>query len=219
MSANSALNSLASTDAATVVRRATKSIVAVSGTALLTLVAVAISIAPQLAEACQMNRGAVFSGGWWQIVTCHFTHWNLDHLFWDAIVFAGLGALCERRHRLSWTICVCGSAIAIPLGLLALCPEMMTYRGLSGLDSAIFALFIVHSLKDSRRQSDRTGVLIYSATSLGFAAKLGFESMTGSTFFVNSSAAGFVPIVEAHVLGAAIGAVVGLCLWERDALQ
>lgn len=218
MSANSTLNSAASSGVAAV-NRSEKAIVAVSGTALLTLVAVAISFAPRLAEACQMNRGTVFSGGWWQVLTCHFTHWNLDHLFWDAIVFAGLGALCERRHRLSWAICVCVSVIAIPPGLLALCPETMTYRGLSGLDSAIFALFVVHSLKDSWRQSDRTGVLIYSTTSLGFAAKLAFESMTGSTFFVNSTAAGFVPIVEAHVLGAAIGAVVGLCFWEHKAMQ
>lgn len=219
MSANSALNSPASTGVATVVNRSANAITAVSGTALLTLVAVAISLTPLLAEACQMNRGAVFGGSWWQTVTCHFTHWNLDHLFWDAIVFAGLGALCERRDRLSWAVCVGGSAIVIPLGLLALCPEMMTYRGLSGLDSAIFALFVVRSLKDSFQRNDRSGVLVYSAVSLGFAAKLAFESLTHSTFFVDSSAAGFVPIVEAHVLGAAIGAVVGLCFWKHKAKQ
>lgn len=213
------MNSTKSSRLGSVISCSTKAVAAVSGTVLLTLVAISVSIAPMLAEASQLNRGAVLAGERWQILTCHLTHWNLDHLFWDVLVFAGLGVICERRDRVSWAICVGGSTIAIPLGLLVLCPEMATYRGLSGLDSAIFALFIIQSLKDSWRRSDRSGMLVYSAVSLGFAAKLAFESLTHSTFFVDSSAAGFVPIVEAHVLGAVIGALVGICFWMRTSAE
>src|SRR5262245_43857249 len=42
----------------------------------------------------------------WRLWTGHFTHWNGDHLFWDLIVFIGLGAYCERRNRLAFLVLV-----------------------------------------------------------------------------------------------------------------
>lgn len=215
MSANSQLVSVDTGSAALTAEDLGKTAAAVSGTVLLTLLAAVISLAPAVAAACQMHRDMVLGGAWWQLLTCHLTHWNIDHLFWDAVVFAGLGAICEHRQRLSWAICVCGSAIAIPIALLVLCPAMTTYRGLSGIDSAIFALFVVGNLADARKRKDRNGVLIYATVILGFAAKLAFEVGTDSTFFVDSRAAGFVPIVEAHVVGAMVGTLVACCTFIR----
>jgi len=45
------------------------------------------------------------------------------------------------------------------------------------------------------------------AVAVGFVAKLVFELATGGTLFVDSPAAGMVPVPLAHVAGGLVGAV------------
>ena len=147
--------------------------------------------------------------GLWRILTCHWVHWNLEHLFWSAATFVVLGALCERENRRQFLACVVGSACAIPLALYALMPGLRTYGGLSGLDAALFVLIAVTLLRERLPAREWRWILACGALLLAFAGKVGYELVTGSTVFVTPDPA-MTPVPLAHAVGGAIGALVGI---------
>jgi rhomboid family GlyGly-CTERM serine protease len=147
--------------------------------------------------------------GLWRIFTCHWVHWNLEHLFWSAATFVVLGALCERENRRQFLACVVGSACAIPLALYALMPELRTYGGLSGVDAALFVLIAVTLLRERLPAREWSWILACAGLLLAFAGKVGFELATGSTVFVTPDPA-MTPVPLAHAVGGAVGALVGL---------
>ena len=113
---------------------------------------------------------------------------------------AGVGGL-------AWTVLL--AALLIPAAVWLACPELQTYRGLSGIDSALLALLAVGVLRDALRPGGRRAVAVAcAAVMLGFGAKLAYELATGAALFVDAEAAGFVPVPVAHAVGAAVGGVV-----------
>jgi len=175
----------------------------------ITIVIAVVSLAafglPNLSTALQYERTALAAGQVWRLAACHTTHFNFDHLAWDLGVFALLGAICERRNRRAFLTCIGLSAVMIPLGILWLMPQMDTYRGLSGIDTALFTLLGVWLLKSAVERRHWLGASIVGALMAAAVAKVGFELATGSTLFVNDVAAGFTPLPLAHILGAAAG--------------
>ena len=136
----------------------------------------------------ELQRG----GDAWRIVTCHFTHFTHEQLAWDALALLGLGIVSERRSRAAFHATLFASMIVIPLAVLAFDPRIDTYRGLSGIDSALFALLVVS-----------TRSWLFGAA---FAAKIAFEAATGGAVF-----AGDITVVPvAHVAGTVVGAMVAL---------
>jgi rhomboid family GlyGly-CTERM serine protease len=172
---------------------------------LFVLVAAAASLVPGVAERLQFDRAAIAGGQWWRLVTSHFVHWSSEHLFWDLLAFAVLGWLCERDHVRAFLRCVAYSAVLIPLVLAWATPDMTAYRGLSGIDSALFALLAVRVGHQAVAEKDGLKLGIAGVVAAGFAAKVGFELLTGTTLFVDSSAAGMTPVPLAHVVGGFIG--------------
>ena len=159
----------------------------------------------------QYDRAALAAGEVWRLVTCHWTHWSPDHLAWDAATFALLGWACARRSVRQYIATVCVSAMLIPLAVWQTHPDMVTYRGLSGIDSALLALLAVGVLRDEAGPGGRRAVAwACAAVLLGFAAKLAYELASGATLFVDAAAAGFVPVPLAHASGALVGAAVAL---------
>jgi rhomboid family GlyGly-CTERM serine protease len=142
----------------------------------------------------------------WRWFTAHFTHWSVSHLTWDLVVFLGLGILCERRSRKGFLQCIAFAAFAITVAVATCCPNISVYRGLSGLDSALFGWLLAdlasHAL--ARRRS-KTVLLIAIMAGL-FVAKTAIECFTQSTIFV-SAASTFVPVPLAHVVGFVAGAI------------
>ena len=172
---------------------------------MITLFLAALAAAATLlgdGAALQYARGAAP----WTIITSHFTHWTLDQFFWGLAVFVPLGIACERRSRTRFLLALSGSAIAIPLALGALAPSIGAYRGLSGLDSALFAL-LACSVAGERRSGDAATLLIVGAAALGFGGKIAFELFTGSPMFASQLGAGIVPVPLAHAVGAVVGVV------------
>ena len=113
------------------------------GVALLfTLLALVVFAVPSLTGSFEFERSLVADGQWWRLTTCHWAHWSADHLFWDLIVFAALGAVCERINRSRLVVCLVVSAVLIPCAVWLLAPGLTFYRGLSGLDSALFTLLL-----------------------------------------------------------------------------
>lgn len=181
---------------------------------LVTLLIAALSLAaacvPSLPAVLQYDRPAIASGQVWRLVTCHATHFNLDHLVWDLGVFVLLGAICERRHLRAFLACLGLSAAIIPLGVLWLMPQMMTYRGLSGIDTALFTLLGIWLLQSAIERRQWLSVAVVSGLMVGAVGKVCFELATGNTLFVNDTAAGFTPLPLAHILGAAAGMAIAI---------
>jgi rhomboid family GlyGly-CTERM serine protease len=172
--------------------------------------AVVASATPLAAEAWEYNRESILHGEWSRLLTGHLTHWNFDHLFWDAATFLLLGIACVWRSLGRTVTTLLGAAVAISASLLLFQPEMATYRGLSGLDSALFTLLAAMIWRESRRDGRWKLGAVAIAAGAGFLAKAAYESATGTTLFVDSSAAGFIPLASAHLIGGAVGAIVGL---------
>ncbi|MDH3716583.1 MAG: rhombosortase [Planctomycetota bacterium] len=186
---------------------------------LLGVVAVTVGVSPTFQELLQFDAVAIVAGEYWRFVTGHLVHWNFDHLFWDLSVFVVLGAMCERRNRTAFLACLLGSAAAISLYTLVALPQMPIYRGLSGIDTALFALLGVGLFADAQSSGNRTMQWIIAVAMLGLIAKTTYEFATDATIFVDHATAAFVPITMAHVLGASVGFAVGLAEITRDLIR
>ena len=171
---------------------------------------------PAAADWLQYERSAVARGELWRIVTCHLTHWSVEHLFWDVAALLFLGFVIEQDKRGRFLMCIGLSACLIPLSVAALMPQLSTYRGLSGIDSAVFMLLAVTLLADSHQQQDWGWTLVCAAVIGGFAAKTGLEFATGTTLFVNSAEAKMLPVPLAHVIGAGVGVLTAV-QWNAPA--
>jgi membrane associated rhomboid family serine protease len=132
----------------------------------------------------------------YEIVTCHFLHWSVHHFVWDAIAFVALGIACARRDLAATLMTLAVAILVIPLAVTAFAPEVAVYRGLSGLDSALFAFLVV-------QLRSRIAVVF----GVAFLAKILFELTTGTAFFATNLGEGIVAVPVAHIAGAIVGAI------------
>jgi rhomboid family GlyGly-CTERM serine protease len=142
----------------------------------------------------------------WRWFTAHFTHWSVSHLTWDLIVFLALGILCERRNRKGFLQCITGAALTITATVAVWCPTISVYRGLSGLDSALFGWLLVDVASPALARRNWTAVFPIAIMAGLFVAKTAIECFTQGTIFV-SAASTFVPVPLAHVAGFVAGAI------------
>ncbi|HOX08224.1 MAG TPA: rhombosortase [Planctomycetota bacterium] len=177
---------------------------------LLSAAALAVFLVPGAARLLEYDRSALAAGELWRLVTCHWTHWGAEHLIWDMVVFALLGAACEGRSRRRLWLGLALSALLVPAAVWLVIPGMERYRGLSGLDSMLFALLATEVLREKLAAGRRLWALAAAAAALAFAGKIAWELATGTAVFVDSSAAGMVPVPLAHLVGAACGALAGM---------
>ncbi len=184
---------------------------------LLSAAALLVAVVPGAAGFLEYDRAAIAAGEIWRIVTGHWTHVNADHLIWDVLTFAVLGALCERAHRGRFLACVAGSALAIPPVVGALLPELATYRGLSGIDCALFALLAATGFREGLAAGRRGWAVAAGAALLALLAKVTYEATTGGTLFVDSASAGMIPVPLAHVVGAVVGIAAAWLPWRGSA--
>lgn len=168
---------------------------------------------PGAAAWLEWDRARVAQGEAWRLVTCHLTHFTPDHLLWDAAVFIVLGAAVERRSPRRFALCTAASALAIPAAIAALAPGIATYRGLSGIDSALFALYASLVMREAAADGQRGIVAAVVVLGIGFLSKVAYEVRTGAALFVASAAArgAMVPVPLAHLAGAAVGLAVAAC--------
>lgn len=172
-----------------------------SGAALTLAVPALLFELPGWAEHLQWDRGAVARGEAWRLVTCHWTHWSVRHLAWDLATFVLLALLCEARGRRAFLTAVASSALLIPLILWIALPSLETYRGLSGIDSALFVLAAVLLLREKPWSGP---ALAAGVALLGFLLKVVYESVFGAALFAGSEGL-FVPVPLAHLTGGICG--------------
>ena len=171
--------------------------------------AVAVFLWPGLSAQLQYDRAAIAAGEVWRLVSGHWAHYSLDHVVWDVIAFAALGMPCERKGSPRLLACVVTAAIAISCAVWLLLPGMRIYRGLSGIDSALFTLLIADLLEEQRQTGQARSRLLAGACLVAFLAKIAFELLTGRNVFVSAFDAGTVGVPLAHLVGAGCGLVAG----------
>jgi rhomboid family GlyGly-CTERM serine protease len=168
--------------------------------------AVAVFLVPGAAPGLEYDRAAIGAGQPWRLLTGHWTHWSGAHLAWDVLAFLVLGVACERRGRGRFLACLAMAAFTVSLATWCLRPDLGQYRGLSGLDSALFVLLAVSLMQhavDSRELAAGAWALV------AFLAKLGWEGATGGGLFVHGLDPGLAAVPLAHLAGAAAGFVAG----------
>lgn len=144
------------------------------------------------------------------LFVCHFTHWDLNQFFWDGAAFFAIGMFYElnlhgaprgqmnRSWRLLLHVLVAALVISV---LLVLVPgELQTYRGLSGLCSALFTLLLIDLASEARRIGSRGFLNVIRVGGLALFAKICFEAFTGQTVF--TSAESYSVVHQAHFYGA-----------------
>jgi rhomboid family GlyGly-CTERM serine protease len=177
----------------------------------LALLAVAFHFFPIAPEMLDLSRTAIQHGELWRILTGHFTHFTNAHLMWDVAAFAILSIMVAGRSMARWIACMIGAAITISLAVLLLQPEVTVYRGLSGLDSALFVTAAVMLLQEGWQQKRHflTGFSLLALAA--FSAKTLFELTTGNVLFVQDLGEGVSPLPLAHIIGAGWGLTAALC--------
>jgi rhomboid family GlyGly-CTERM serine protease len=173
---------------------------------LLCLSAIVIAASPTFTASLQYHRDDILDGRWYLMLTGHLTHFGGSHLWWDVIALLALGITAGRREprKAAWTIAA--AIVVIPVALLILLPDLVVYRGLSGVCAAMFGLLLVSLARDA---GPRFRVLLLAGLA-AFIAKLVYETATGHAFFVDSDTAGFVPVPIAHLAGLVTGLAVAM---------
>lgn len=160
-----------------------------------TLILTALVLLGGLQPALQFEPG----GALWRVVTCHFTHWTYEQLAWDVLALFALGVACERRDRAAFHATLLASAVVIPIAVLVFAPEIVAYRGMSGIDSALFVLLLAQNLKRSKWAV---------ALAVAFIGKITFELFTASAVFASDLGNGVVAVPVAHIAGAITALIV-----------
>lgn len=172
-------------------------------TLALTALALFLHVASGLQSWCSFHSRNFSALEVHRILTCHWLHWSTEHLAWDLAVFVILGALCERRSPGRYAGTLLLSAAAIPLCMMVWLPQIESYRGLSGIDTALFGLLVADLLIQRIKERDGTGTAVFGLFLAGLFGKIALEMISRANLFVSD--ASFTPIPLAHLVGAMIG--------------
>jgi rhomboid family GlyGly-CTERM serine protease len=174
-------------------------------TLALAFAAVAIHALPSgVTDALEFERTALAHGEVWRLVTGHLTHFSSNHLVWDVGVLVVLGTICEAGSRRRTAFAVGVASIVISIVVAFAQPQFETYRGLSGVDCALFGMFAASIF----RQDGATSKLLGAFALLAFGSKCIFAIVTGSIAF--ASGVGYDPVPLAHLVGSLSGFVAGI---------
>ena len=163
----------------------------------LTLIVTALALLAQL-DPATWELNLLVAGQPWRWLTGHLVHWDASHLAYDLLAFIALGAMAEQASRRRTVATIVLAAVA---GSAAFCwfdADLVRYRGLSGIGSALFVLV----LSDLALRS-RGAAIVASVGLVGFCLKIGFELVASKSLFASGVDWSNVPAV--HLAGAAVG--------------
>lgn len=181
---------------------------------LLGTLAMLLQLSPARQSLLELRFADLMVGSLWRLGSCHLLHWSWNHCLWDVVVFVAAGGMCESRWPAACRRVLCWSAGVIPLVVLVAAPELQCYRGLSGVDSALFALAAGMLLHEEYRSGRRGPACIAGLAVLCQFLKIAAEMHAGQTLFVSDRS--FVPVPMAHLAGALVGCLVAVCYAVSD---
>jgi rhomboid family GlyGly-CTERM serine protease len=177
---------------------------------LLALVAVLVmGGGEEAARLLRYQRGAVFEGEFWRLLSGHLAHLGWSHLLLN---LAGLGlvwGICGNAlSEGMWGALILLCALGVSLGLLLFNPLLQWYVGFSGV---LHGMLVAGCLAGWTR-GEHERLLLFVLV----AAKLGWEQWAGPLPGSEAGAGGQV-VVDAHLYGALAGAAALIALWLRPA--
>lgn len=130
--------------------------------------------------------------------TGHFLHFTFEHFCWDAVMFTALALLLWREERWRLWAWLLLAAPLISVLLFITDPQLSEYRGLSALDSMLYARLCGGlCLEKTRWQRWVFGILPL----IGFLGKTIYEHLSGDILFVSDLGTGVVALPLAHLFG------------------
>jgi rhomboid family GlyGly-CTERM serine protease len=145
----------------------------------------------------------------WRILSAHFVHLSLIHALLNGVALLLLGRLFEERMRIAelWLV-LCTAPILISLVFWIAMPELVWYRGLSGVLHALYFTGFILWLSEASRHARWLPLAALAAGTL----KVLLEQPWDASFpFQEWLGAPVVP--QSHLIGALIGGAAGL--WFR----
>ena len=160
-------------------------------------------------ESCALTEDALAAHQWHTLWTGHLLHYTAEHFMWDALMFVVFAGLLWKQEGAGLWVWMLLAAPLISIFVFWVEPGLQEYRGLSALDTMLFARYCL-GLCRGRGAVDRWlfGVLPL----VGVALKIGYEFWSGATLFVCDLGAGVVPLPSAHLAGLVLGFVWGMLL-------
>ena len=155
------------------------------------------------------TRTTLNDGNFWQIISCHWVHLNLDHLLWSGMTFLILGSLCEVMDRKKYMLAIGVSAVAIPIAIWFAMPDLINYGGLSGLDCSLYALLAILFITREWQSRKWVWVAFYIILLGLLLVKIVYETATGLTIFVDNRHTGMIPVPLSHLVGGIVGMAAG----------
>lgn len=164
----------------------------------------AIMLSAPLTCWLEFDRQAILGGELWRLFTGHLTHWTFGHLCWDLLAcLLAVGFLLVHRPKALLPLAL-WSMLAVSLGVLLADPEIAIYRGLSGVDTALFAYVAAALGLTAARRGERRAAVWGVGLLCLIAVKILHEMGSGTCLFVD--AATFIPLASAHLGGLLAGA-------------
>ena len=149
-----------------------------------------------------LTAAAWAAGRWHSLWTGHLMHYGFEHFIWDAVMFVVFAGLLWKEERWRLWLWLFLAAPLISLAVFWVHPALSEYRGLSALDTMLYARYFLGSwsvLAGWRRWSFSLLPL------LGLSMKITVEYISGTTLFVGDLGTGVVPLPAAHLAGAFLG--------------
>jgi hypothetical protein len=160
-----------------------------------------------LVALCSVADGTAFeyerSREAWRLLTGQMVHWTPRMALFDLGMLLGLGAWLEIRGDRRLAAAALGLGAVLTAVAVHLSPDLLMYRGSSGMASALFVL-AAFRVADSPDPWMRA--LAVSAVAL-FLAKAAFESLGGQTLFAGDLPEGVRVVPLVHLLGGLGGAL------------
>ena len=158
-------------------------------------------------DALMYDRLRIAGGEIYRLASGHLVHLDWRHLLLNLAGLALVWALVGDRFRgRDWLVIAAVSAASIDAAFWWLMPELRWYVGLSGL---LHGLLVAGALGLYRERRVESMVLLVVV-----AVKLGYEGLFGPVPGSSDAVGGSV-ITEAHLFGAAGGAVAAAALLMR----
>ena len=164
---------------------------------------------PSLTDALQFNREKIFSYKIYLFFTCHFTHWNFRHMFIDTFIFLALSYGCiffsfkNKYAIVQYFTNLLIPSILVSIAVLVFNPEIKFYRGLSGIDWALYFVLMA-KLYFAAHWLWKTGAIIMF---FSFFLMMIHQFVSKHSIFVPDMGEGIVTLPSAHIAGAISGIV------------
>jgi len=166
-------------------------------------------------DALEWDRSRIADGQWWRVATGHLCHWSGSHFFWDMAMFSVLGACCEVRGRAAFILCafitIVFSQVALSISF-----EFETYRGLSGIASALLVYLSANALFG---EVSKTGQTLGCVGLIGIIAKIVSEKVAGAALFASDFGSGVTVASDIHLSGLLAGLTVAAAAFLRRRVE